>query len=80
MLILSRKLNEEIRINSDIVIKIVSISENQIKIGVVAPGDVKILRGEVYEKIKENTIAASESSKQKITPDISKFKVNKIKK
>lgn len=80
MLILSRKLNEEIRINSDIVIKIVSISENQIKIGVIAPNDVKILRGEVYEKIKENTIAASESSKQKIAPDISKFKVNKIKK
>ncbi|MGE5680009.1 MAG: carbon storage regulator CsrA [Bacillota bacterium] len=80
MLILSRKLNEEIRISADIVIKIVSLSETQVKIGIEAPGDVKILRGEVYEKIKENTIAASALSKQKISEDISKLKVNKIKK
>ncbi|MGE5409413.1 MAG: carbon storage regulator CsrA [Clostridiales bacterium] len=80
MLVLSRKLNEEIRISADIVIKIISLSENQVKIGIEAPGSVKILRGEVYEKIKENTIAASESSKQKLAGDISKLRVNKIKK
>jgi carbon storage regulator len=78
MLVLSRKLNEEIVINSEIKIKIISISENQVKIGVVAPDSVKILRGEIYEKVKEYTIEASVSSKQKVSPDISKLKVNKI--
>lgn len=78
MLILSRKLNEEIVINSDVKIKIISITENQVKIGIEAPGDVKILRGEIYEKIKENTIEASLSSKEKVAGDISKLKVNKI--
>lgn len=78
MLILSRKLNEEIVINSDVKIKIISITENQVKLGIEAPGDVKILRGEIYEKIKENTIEASMSSKEKISSDITKLKVNKI--
>lgn len=78
MLILSRKLNEEIIINSEIKIKILAISENQIKIGIEAPHDVKILRGEIYEKVKEYTIEASLSSKQKISDEISKLKVNKI--
>ncbi|MEI7812249.1 MAG: carbon storage regulator CsrA [Ignavibacteria bacterium] len=80
MLVLSRKLDEEIRINADIIVKIVSISENTVKLGIIAPNNVKILRSEVYEKIKENTIAASASSKQIIIKDILKFKVNKIKK
>lgn len=79
MLILSRKLNEEIVINSEIKIKILAISDNQIKIGIEAPQDVKILRGEIYEKIKEYTLEASLSSKQKVSDDISKLKVNKIK-
>jgi len=80
VLVLSRKLDEEIRINADIIVKIVSISENTVKLGIIAPNNVKILRSEVYEKIKENTIAASASSKQIIIKDILKFKVNKIKK
>ncbi|MGE5399247.1 MAG: carbon storage regulator CsrA [Ignavibacteriales bacterium] len=78
MLILTRKLNEEIRINSDIVIKIVALSDNQVKIGIEAPETVKILRGEMYEKVRDNTIEASLSSKQKISADLSKLKVNRL--
>lgn len=80
MLILTRKLNEEIRINGDIVIKIVTLSDNQVKIGIEAPADVKILRGEVYEKVRDNTIEASQKSKEKIEVDLTRLKVNKIKK
>jgi len=79
MLILSRKLNEEIVINGEIKIKIISISDNNIKIGIEAPSSVKVFRGEVFEKIKENTIEASKSSKEKIKVDTSKYKVNKLK-
>lgn len=80
MLILTRKLNEEIRIDSEIVIKIIALSENQVKIGIEAPGSVKILRGEIYEKVKEYTIEASRSSKQQIPSELKQFKVNKMKK
>ena len=62
MLVLTRKLSEEIKIGKDIVIKVLSISENQIKIGIDAPRNIQIYRNEVYEKVKEETIKASNSS------------------
>ncbi|MBX2975316.1 MAG: carbon storage regulator CsrA [Ignavibacteriaceae bacterium] len=79
MLILTRKLNEEIVINSNIRVKIISIADNQVKIGIEAPSNVEILRGELYEKAKESAIEASKLSSEKTT-DFTKFKVNKLSK
>jgi carbon storage regulator len=78
MLILTRKQNEEIRINKDIVIKVLAINENQIKIGIEAPANIEILRGELYEKVKQTTIEASVKSKE--LPKIEHLSVNKIRK
>lgn len=78
MLILTRKINEEIKINSDITFKIISISENQVKIGITAPQGIQILRGELYDKVKETTADALQSSKEVI--ELPKMNVNKIRK
>ena len=77
MLILTRKVDEEIIINSEIVVKVLSISEGHIKIGISAPKDVEIFRGEIYLQVKENIRKASEESKLdiKIAPN---HKLNKI--
>lgn len=80
MLVLARKLDEEIRIGNDIVIKIVMLSDSSVKIGIDAPSGVKILRGEIYEKVKEHTIEASLSSKKVTAPDLSGLKVNRMNK
>lgn len=77
MLILTRKPDDEIIINSNIRVKILSVNENQVRIGITAPDDVHILRGELYEKVKENAIIASKQSKEKLA-DVSKLKVNKM--
>ncbi|MCK5087324.1 MAG: carbon storage regulator CsrA [Melioribacteraceae bacterium] len=77
MLILKRKLDEEIIINSNIKVKILSVSENQVKIGIEAPVEVEIFRGEIFEKVKANLITASEQSKEKLK-GISELKLNKI--
>ncbi|MGL5722138.1 MAG: carbon storage regulator CsrA [Brevinema sp.] len=62
MLILSRKENESIIINGEIEIKIVSIKPDQIKIGIVAPKEVKVYRQEIFaEIIKENERAQNPS-------------------
>jgi carbon storage regulator CsrA len=49
MLVLSRKANEAIHIDGRIIIKIVKIKGNRVKIGIEAPEDVAIARGELDE-------------------------------
>ena len=47
MLVLSRKVGDSIRIGDNIEIVVNRISGNRVTIGVEAPKDVRILRGEV---------------------------------
>jgi len=47
MLVLSRKLNEKIVIDNNIVVTIVKIDRNQVRIGIEAPGHVPVYREEI---------------------------------
>jgi carbon storage regulator CsrA len=47
MLVLGRKAGESIRINDDIEITVVSVSGNRVRIGIQAPKNVHVLRGEL---------------------------------
>jgi carbon storage regulator CsrA len=49
MLVLTRKTAETIQIGNDIVIKVISCGRGRVKIGVEAPGDVRVVRGELIE-------------------------------
>ena len=77
MLVLTRKIDEEIKIGKDVTIRILSISENQIKIGIDAPKSIQIYRGEVLNKVKDTIVEASRVSSQ-IKTDLTKFKIKKI--
>ena len=64
MLVLSRKENESIIINNEIEIKIVHIKPDQVKIGIIAPKEVRIFRKEIFQEImKENQEAQNKASK-----------------
>ena len=52
MLILSRYIDEEIRIGDDIRIVITDIRGDRVRIGIEAPDGVAVHRKEVYEAIK----------------------------
>jgi carbon storage regulator len=58
MLVLSRKLNEEIVIGEDgnIVITLVSIKSDKVRIGISAPTSIAVHRREVYETIQREKI------------------------
>ncbi len=59
MLILSRKIDEKIKIGDEITLTIIEVKGDQVKIGVEAPKNVKVFRQEVFEAIqKENKVAA----------------------
>ncbi len=51
MLVLSRKLNEEIRIGENIVVRVLAIKGNQVRLGIEAPQEVPVLREEVIKKV-----------------------------
>jgi carbon storage regulator len=59
MLILGRKDGEKIHIGNDITISIENITKGMVKIGITAPKDIVILRGELKEKVKEANTKAS---------------------
>ena len=52
MLVLSRGLDEVIRIGDDITITVIRIGKNKVRIGIDAPANLPIHRQEVYERIK----------------------------
>ena len=52
MLVLSRKINETIIINDNIVITVVDIRGDKVRLGIEAPKDVPVHRREVYDAIK----------------------------
>ncbi|MFJ8514661.1 carbon storage regulator CsrA [Lysinibacillus xylanilyticus] len=63
MLVLSRKKDESIMIGDQIEIKILAVDGEQIKIGIVAPKNVKVHRSEVFEAIQaQNKEALTASS------------------
>ncbi len=62
MLILSRKVDESIVIGDNIEIKIVSIEEGKVKLGISAPKDIEIHRKEIFIEIQEENKKAAEGS------------------
>lgn len=51
MLVLSRKKDESIVINDNIVITVVEVRGDKVRLGIAAPRDVAVHRQEVYEAI-----------------------------
>lgn len=64
MLVLSRRLHESIRIGKDITITVVDICGGTVRLGITAPRDVGITRGELglYDPAKAPTDAPRAST------------------
>jgi len=63
MLVLGRKLNEQIVINDDIVITVIEFRGDKVRLGIHAPQNVSVHRREIYEAIRR------EDERRKANPD-----------
>jgi carbon storage regulator len=63
MLVLSRKVEEAIRIGPQVVVRVLGIENGQVKLGIDAPREVKIYRSELYDQIGKINVEAAKARK-----------------
>jgi carbon storage regulator len=63
MLILSRRPGESFTIGDDVVVTVVGVSGNQIRLGITAPREVRVLREEIYKAMREENQAAAANAR-----------------
>lgn len=64
MLVLSRKKNESIVIDDNIVITVVEVRGDKVRLGIQAPREVPVHRSEVYEAIQTDLTNHSDLSSE----------------
>jgi carbon storage regulator len=65
MLILTRRVDEEIVIDGDIVIKVLDIRGDKVRLGITAPPEIPVHRREVYEAIQRENASVSKGKQDK---------------
>jgi carbon storage regulator CsrA len=70
MLVLTRKASQQIQIGEGIVITILQVKGNTVRVGIEAPREVRVIRGELDQKNEsaDRDSAATESSTMGILP------------
>ena len=62
MLVLSRKVGEQLLIGDDVVVTVLEVRGDGIKIGIDAPRDVKVQRREVFLSVSETNVEAARAA------------------
>lgn len=60
MLVLTRKQSETIRIGEGIILKVIATGRGKVKLGIDAPTDVRVLRGELAPLVRPASEPESE--------------------
>jgi len=68
MLILSRRIGENVRIGEDVTVTVLEVKGNQVRIGVNAPKSIAVHREEIFQRIAHKTTLAAESPPEATTP------------
>lgn len=66
MLILSRKVDQKIRIGDNITITVIETHSDQVKIGIDAPRSVAVYREEMFSAVRKENASALENSAKSI--------------
>lgn len=69
MLVLTRKANQSIIIQGEIEVVVLEVRGEQVRLGIKAPRNIEVHRKEVFDLIKEENEAASQTSSDDV-PDL----------
>lgn len=72
MFVISRKIDEKIKIGEDIEIVVIGFDKNQVRLGIKAPKHITILRSELIEQIKKENKKATKEVNINLLKDITK--------
>jgi carbon storage regulator len=68
MLVLARKLNQNIVIDGRIIVKVLRVERDVVKLGIQAPTSIPVHRQEVYEEIQRSNKAALNTGPRQTPP------------
>lgn len=67
MLVLTRKIEEKIKIGDNIVVSILGVEAGNVKVGIEAPKEITILRMEIFDQIQKENIGSAAKEVSDIT-------------
>ncbi len=60
MLVLSRRTSEHVQIGEGITVRILKIEGDRVRLGIVAPAGVRVVRGELLEAVADENVRAAQ--------------------
>lgn len=78
MLVLSRKIGEEIKIGNSVTITILGYDRGVVRIGIQAPRDVQVHRKEIYDKIVSLNKISAKTEVEKFRKAVNKNNLHLI--
>ena len=75
MLVLARKIGENIILNDNIEVIVLDSNQNTVKLGINAPKNVTVYREELYREIKQNNIKSQDVTENSIN-ELSELLIN----
>ena len=64
MLVLNRRVSEIVRIGEAVAVRVLGVKDNQVRLGIEAPGDVSIVREEIAVGVGPEKSAGGEAKRR----------------
>ncbi len=74
MLVLSRKPGESVLIGSDVVLTVLEVENDRVRLGIVAPRELLVLRQELRDQVRQENLQSAGLPDAELTPILSSLK------